>query len=341
MPHEPANDDSNGQPSRPHGYAIRLNGPRRPLRARRQLASTRCGSKIVVFARAARRIVVARSRRSEQDPEEGRAGPPSEFRSGRYEVVSRIGQGAMGVVFKARHKLLNCFVAIKVLSDRLIRDPDAMERFKHEARIVLDLSHSHIVKLHSVELEDVWMYMVMEYLDGGNLRDYVEGLGPLPVEEVLLIAESCALALDHAHRHGILHGDLKPENLVVTADGVVKVVDFGAALWAADQKADELAVVEGTPAYMSPEQARGETLDARTDVYSLGMVCFELLCGRPAIPLNTRFEDVADTPPNMEADLPTPLLAVLKRATAIEREERYESAAAFQQGLAKAVQALR
>ena len=211
-------------------------------------------------------------------------------RLGPYEVLGLIGAGGMGEVYKARDTRLDRTVAVKVLPDDLSADADRLRRFEREARAVAALNHPHIVTIYSVEEADGVPFFTMEYVEGRTLRDLIPGLG-LPLDELLKFAIPVTEAVGAAHQRGILHRDLKPANVMVTADGRVKVLDFGLAKLRetldlpADGSQTTLETtgegrIVGTVAYMSPEQAQGKPLDARSDIFSLGVLLYEMATER-------------------------------------------------------------
>ena len=208
---------------------------------------------------------------------------------GPYEIVSLIGTGGMGEVYRARDTRLGRDVAIKVLPEAFAADPDRVRRFEQEARAIAALNHPHICQIHDVGPG----YLVLEYMEGTPLY------GPLGVEEVVRLAVQIATALETAHRHGILHRDLKPGNILVTRNQgasdppIAKLLDFGLAkslVSAADATLTVEGTIAGTAAYMSPEQAQGKSVDARSDVFSLGAVLYELISGQRAFRGDTSAE---------------------------------------------------
>lgn len=211
----------------------------------------------------------------------------SGFRLGPYEIVSPIGAGGMGEVYRARDARLGRDVAVKALPATSIGDPERMARFEREAQILAGLSHPHIAALYGLEESSSSTFLIMELVEGGTLGDRLKA-GPLPVRDAITVARQIADALQAAHDRGIIHRDLKPANIAFTSDGHVKVLDFGLAkAFAATADAPTVApgstqsgVVLGTAAYMSPEQARGQPLDKRTDIFSFGCVLYEMLAGR-------------------------------------------------------------
>lgn len=214
-------------------------------------------------------------------------------RLGPFEVDALVGTGGMGVVYKARDTRLDRFVAIKVLSPERVADPDRERRFVQEARAASALNHPHIVTVYDISSAGGVPFIAMEYVSGRTLADAIGRRG-LPMRELLRLAAQIADALAAAHTHGIVHRDLKPGNVMVTPDGVVKVLDFGLAkLVEVVAEDDSTATVEhrlrtmegrivGTPSYMSPEQALGRPVDARTDVFAFGSVLYEMVTGKRA-----------------------------------------------------------
>jgi eukaryotic-like serine/threonine-protein kinase len=209
-------------------------------------------------------------------------------RLGPYEILALIGAGGMGEVYRARDTLLNRHVAIKVLPDLFADDPDRLARFEREAQVLASLNHPHIAHIHGREESGRVRALVMELVEGESLEEKI-ARGPLPLDEALSIARQIALALETAHERAIVHRDLKPANLKITPDGTVKVLDFGLAKAFAAASATTAAtvtalgtqagVILGTAAYMSPEQAKGKSVDRRADIWALGCVLFEMLTG--------------------------------------------------------------
>jgi Tol biopolymer transport system component len=244
---------------------------------------------------------------------------PSRNRFGPYEVVGFLGAGGMGEVFRARDRRLSREVAVKVLPSEVLRDSDGFARFVEEARAASALNHPGIVTVHDVGEEDGQPYIVMELVQGENLRQRL-ARGPVPAREVASLGGQVAEALAAAHERGIVHRDLKPENVVVTPEGRAKILDFGLArraLVPAARPGDtvetrlretEEGLVVGTVDYMSPEQVRGEPVDGRSDVFSLGALLFELLAGRPAFsratPADTMVAVLNDEAPDLPDGLP-------------------------------------
>jgi serine/threonine protein kinase len=213
-------------------------------------------------------------------------------RIGVYEIVAPLGAGGMGEVYRARDPKLGRDVALKILPPPFAADADRVARFEREARLLASLNHPHIGAIYGFEDAGNVPALVLELVEGDTLDERVRR-GPLPLSEALAVAQQIANALDAAHGVGIVHRDLKPSNIKITPDGVVKVLDFGLAkALAAEGSGPDLAksptmtgggtiagVILGTAAYMSPEQARGQPVDKRTDIWAFGCVLFEMLTG--------------------------------------------------------------
>jgi serine/threonine protein kinase/Flp pilus assembly protein TadD len=266
--------------------------------------------------------------------------PPGSFAGtslGHYQILAEIGAGSMGEVYRARDNRLDRELVLKILPPRLTHDAVRISRLRLEAKAAAALNHPNIVTVYEIgQVGDIW-YIAEELIEGITLRERLAG-GKLPLTEALDIAIQCGAALQTAHRSGILHRDIKPENIMLRSDDLVKMVDFGLARFA--EAAPGCAVqttqpgsIMGTPRYMSPEQARGQKLDARSDVFSLGAVLYEMVAGRPAFPGATPadvFAMLLGTEP-----LPTPpkfgtqLDQVLSKALERDRETRYQSMQEF------------
>ncbi|MCB6364677.1 Stk1 family PASTA domain-containing Ser/Thr kinase [Intestinibacillus massiliensis] len=199
----------------------------------------------------------------------------------RYEILEVVGTGGMSVVYKARCRVLNRFVAIKILKEEFAQDEEFRRRFYMESQAVAKLSHNNIVSVYDVSHTPGLEYIVMELMEGITLKEYLQKKGHLSWQEALFFAQQIARALSHAHSRGIIHQDIKPQNILILRDGTAKVTDFGIASFAATSQ--ETRVVQeaiGSVHYISPEQAKGSTIDFRTDIYSLGVVMYEMLTGK-------------------------------------------------------------
>src|SRR5580704_4917195 len=256
---------------------------------------------------------------------------------GPYEIQSPLGAGGMGEVYRATDAKLGRDVALKVLPAEMAHDPERLARFRREAKALAQLDHPNIVTIYSVEEFDGVHFLTMQLVEGLPL-DRLIGPSSLPVEQIIEIAEGLADALAAAHEKGIVHRDLKPANVMVTNEGRVKVLDFGlakdfrrsnlgdATLTSASQT--QVGVVMGTPAYMSPEQTSGRPLDHRTDIFSLGVLLYEMSTGRRPFEGTSSAELVSsilrDTPPpvtDMRPDLPSDLARIVRRC--LEKDPRH------------------
>jgi beta-lactam-binding protein with PASTA domain/serine/threonine protein kinase len=252
---------------------------------------------------------------------------------GRYHMVERVAAGGMGEVFRAHDAVLAREVAVKVLHRSLAGDPAFVDRFRREARAAAGLAHPNIVAVYDWGAVDGVYYMVMEYVRGPSVRHLLNEQGRMEPAQAADILRQTLLALGHAHHEGFVHRDMKPENLLVTQAGVVKVADFGLARAYADGRVTQAGAVTGTVQYLAPEQIRGEPADPRSDLYSLGIVAYELLTGKLPFTGETamavaykHLSDRVPAPTSILPDLPGELDGFVAAATDRDRELRPESA---------------
>ena len=260
---------------------------------------------------------------------------------GTYEILKVIGRGGMGVVFKARDPSLNRVVAIKVMGSALTANVDARERFQREARSIAALNHDHVVTVHAVGQHQGIPFLVMEYVQGTTLAERIEKSAPLPVREITLVGIQVADGLSRAHAQGIVHRDVKPGNILLQDHPArVKIGDFGLAHLVDESPLTHSGMVAGTPQYLSPEQARGEPVDHRCDLFGLGCVLYAMCTGRSPFPAKSIFDAirlVCDYPPqpllSVNASLPAWLCQLIERLLAKDPVDRFQSAAEVVQAL--------
>jgi serine/threonine protein kinase/tetratricopeptide (TPR) repeat protein len=258
---------------------------------------------------------------------------PEKIFAGRYEIVEELGKGGMGVVYKAKDNKLKRFVALKFLPSSLSSHQDAKLRFIQEAQTASILDHQNICTIHEIdETEDGQMYIAMAYYEGETLKNKIIG-GAIPLAEAIEIVIQIAQGLSKAHSEGIVHRDIKPANIIETSDRVIKIVDFGLAKLASEARPSLTSSIIGTPAYMSPEQATGESLDQRIDLWSLGVVFYELLTGH--IPfqgeneqsmLHALINKTPESPISLKKDIPVEAERIVLKCLRKQPERRYQSA---------------
>ena len=279
--------------------------------------------------------------------------------NGQFQIVRKIGTGGMGAVYEASQPSMNSKVAVKILHAKLANRKDLVSRFHREAAAMSHLTHPNTVKvlLYGEDEKDGLLYIVMEYLDGKNLNQAVRAEGPLPPDRAIPILVQACLALQEAHEQGIIHRDLKPENIFLCADkgglkDFAKVLDFGLAkvtereMRPGSMILTQEGMVFGTPEFMSPEQAQGKTLDARSDIYSLAVILYEVLTGKlpfdakspmEYIQLHVQKEPIALSKRVAGKTFPPELDAVIAKALSKNRDDRFQTAAEFATALQKAV----
>src|SRR5882757_2488209 len=272
-----------------------------------------------------------------------------------YRVLEKLGTGGMGIVYKAQDLRLERYVALKFLPDNLTNDTQALERFRREALAASALNHANICTVHDIGEQGGRPFLAMEFIDGETMRRHVNGK-PLPVEEILNLGIQIADALDAAHAEGIIHRDIKPANIFVTKRGQAKVLDFGLAKLISKRDGDTdvsdsshpglenpisiVGVISGTPSYMSPEQIRGDDLDVRADIFSLGLLLYEMATGHKAFPGNTGgiiIEAILSKLPvavrTLNPEISLELEAIINKAIEKDKDQRYQSAAELRSDL--------
>jgi serine/threonine protein kinase/beta-lactam-binding protein with PASTA domain len=253
--------------------------------------------------------------------------------SGRYELLARVGGGGMALVYKAKDLLLNRFVAVKVLRQQFTHDEDFVKRFRREAQAAASLSHPNIVSIYDVGQVEDTHYIVMEFIDGANLNEIIRDRAPLQPDEAVKITGQICDALEHAHHNQIIHRDIKPHNILMGNNGRVKVTDFGIARAVTSSTITQTGSVIGSVHYFSPEHAKGVTTGEKSDLYSLGIVLYQMLTGRlpflgesPISVALKHLQDPFEQPRKVNPHIPQSVENIILRAMRKNPQERYQSA---------------
>ena len=252
----------------------------------------------------------------------------------RYQIIRKIGDGGMAFVYEAKDKLLNRTVAVKVLRPEFVDDEEFLKKFKREAEAVASLSHPNIVNVYDVGEDGKVNYIVMEYVDGQNLKDIIKNEGTLDEYTALDITKQIAMALSAAHKKGIVHRDIKPHNILISNEGrIVKVADFGIAKAVTNSTMTNVGNIIGSVHYFSPEQAKGNSVNATADLYSLGIVLYEMIIGRvPFVgdsPISIALQHINDDlefTSDEKVNIPQSVRTIIKKLTEKSSENRYQSA---------------
>jgi serine/threonine protein kinase len=252
---------------------------------------------------------------------------------GLYKIYDEVGSGGIATVYLARNLRTNQIAAVKVVHSHIAKDPEVVKRFQREAGLLTGLSNPHLVQVFDHGIENGRHYLVMEYVEGRTLKSIINEEGALDVDRSLGIARQIAEGLAEVHRRGIVHRDIKPQNLMIEPDGTVKVMDFGIARIADLSALTRSGYLVGTPHYISPEQAMGQQVDHRSDLYSLGVVLYEMLMGRVLFdadsPISVALKHLNEPVPSLRlqrADIPPDVEALVNHCLAKDREERFQSA---------------
>jgi tRNA A-37 threonylcarbamoyl transferase component Bud32 len=264
---------------------------------------------------------------------------------GQFEILEAIGQGGMAMVYKARQPAMNRSVALKVLSTPMTVNPTFLARFRQEAQMIASLEHAHILPVYDMGEQDGWVFIAMRYMSHGALSSRI-AQGPVPLKDISKWIEQIGSALDYAHQHGVVHRDVKPSNVLLDAQGNAFLADFGIAKWSEGSISLTGSSVIGTPQYMSPEQGQSLKIDGRSDEYSLAVVAYEMIIGRPPFeaetPLAIVLKHITEplTPPaSINPRVPQAVSDVVSRALSKDPDDRYPTTAAFAQALSAVIAA--
>jgi len=265
---------------------------------------------------------------------------PGVLFGGRYEILGVLGQGGMGAVYKARDRELDRLIALKVIRPELATDPAILLRFKQELILARNITHKNVVRIYDLGEADGIRFISMEYVDGDDLRTLLRRQGKFAPKEAIAVVEQVCRALDSAHSEGVIHRDLKPQNIMRDKHGRIVVMDFGLARSLGDTGMTQTGAIVGTLEYMSPEQALGSTLDQRSDIFSVGLIFYELLTGKAPYEADTaiaslmkRTREEARSASDVDASVPRSLSAIVSRCLERESANRYHSAVELLQQL--------
>ncbi len=256
--------------------------------------------------------------------------------AGRYEIIEEVGKGGMAIVYKAKCRLLNRFVAVKVLKEDFKDDKEFVRRFNIEAQAAARIQNPHVVSVFDVGCEDGLYYIVMEYVEGITLKQYIDKKKVIPWKEAVGYTIQISEGLEEAHKNSVIHRDIKPQNIIMANDGILKVTDFGIARATSQSTMTMAKSTIGTAHYLSPEQARGGYTDERTDIYSLGIVLYEMLTGK--LPFNDEspvaiaikhIQEKPKRPTELNPEIPLSVEQIVLKAIDKEQGARYESVTAF------------
>ncbi len=265
--------------------------------------------------------------------------PPLQEVAARYEVLSTVGQGGMGIVYRVRDRETDEVLALKVLKPEIARDQRMMERFKNELRLAHRITHKNVCRIYDFTPTTASPYITMEFVDGESLRQMLNRCGSLSVPQTVHVMQQVCAGLREAHAQGIVHRDLKPENLMLNSSGAVKIMDFGVAR-SIEGGSTLTAALVGTPGYMSPEQALGLKVDCRADIYALGLILYEMLTGVTAFsattPVALAMKQIHDTPVHprvLEPTLPATLEKTILRCLEKSPAKRFQSVGELERSL--------
>ena len=250
--------------------------------------------------------------------------------AGRYQVIEELGRGGMGRVYKVLDTEVNAKVALKLIKPEISADQETIERFRHELRITRDISHKNVCRMYDLGKEAGSYFITMEYIAGEDLKSMIRMSGQLGVGTAISLAKQVCEGLAEAHRLGVVHRDLKPSNIMIDREGTVRVMDFGIARSLRVKGITGAGIMIGTPEYMSPEQVEGKDIDQRSDIYSLGIILYEMMTGRVPFEGDTPFtvgvkhkSEIPKDPRQFNAQIPEDLSRLILRCLEKDKEKRY------------------
>ena len=252
---------------------------------------------------------------------------------GRYELTELVGEGGMANVYRATDVLDNRMVAVKILKTEYSESEEFQRRFRNESKAIAMMSHPNIVKIYDMGFSDKMQYIVMEFIDGITLKDFIDSEHVLNWKDAVHFVIQILRALQHAHNRGIVHRDIKPQNIMLLTDGTIKVMDFGIAKFAREESRTATDQAIGSVHYISPEQARGDVTDAKSDIYSVGVMFYEMLTGKKPFDTNNpvsiavmHMQNVPERPRNINPNIPSGLEEIIMHAMEKDANKRYQSA---------------
>ncbi|MCX6576941.1 MAG: serine/threonine protein kinase, partial [Candidatus Aminicenantes bacterium] len=253
--------------------------------------------------------------------------------AGRYEIIKELGRGGMGKVYKVLDKEIQEEVALKLLNPEIASDEKTIERFRNELKYARRITHRNVCRMHDINRDKDTYFITMEYVPGEDLKTFIRRTGSLPEDEAVPIAAQVCEGLTEAHRLGVVHRDLKPQNIMIDSDGNVRIMDFGIARSLAAKGVTEAGMIIGTPDYMSPEQVEGMEADARSDIYALGATLYEMVTGRVPFEGDTALiiamkhkAEIPLSPKEINPQLSEELSTVILKCLEKDREKRYQTA---------------
>ena len=254
-------------------------------------------------------------------------------RLGQYEIVEELGKGGMATVYRAYHPVTRRFVAIKVIHQAMVTDEAVLERFRQEAELIAQLEHPYLLPVYDYSVASDIPYIVMRYLEGSTLKDVIDANIRLPLSEIVFLMRQITSVVDYAHRKGVIHRDIKPSNIMIDHDGNAYLTDFGIARIIDQKGLTQTGFTVGTPGYMSPEQLRGEKLDERSDLFSVGVMIYEAIKGEKPFRGKTYQQLVSSINEELKFHENGDLGEFFARALARVREERFSTADEMKEAL--------